>query len=101
MPLTSTERQRKLRKAREDDGLKEVRGLWLPPEQHKDIKEIVRGMGQGVRLGDVVRHGYESSELLSTVAAINGDKLELNSYGFDFGLEVNSSDVLEVYKRVE
>lgn len=39
---TSTQRAQDLRKRREADGLKEVRGIWAPTERHDAIKQAVR-----------------------------------------------------------
>lgn len=38
---TSTQRGDALRKRREAEGLKEVRGIWAPKGVHKDLKEKV------------------------------------------------------------
>ena len=38
MAKTNTEKSRDLRKRRKEAGLLEVRGIWLKPEDHPEIK---------------------------------------------------------------
>jgi len=39
---TSTQRSQSLRKRRRDAGYKEVRGIWLRPDEHKKLKAYVK-----------------------------------------------------------
>lgn len=41
---TSTQRSRELRKRRIAEGLTEVRGIWLKPEFHNQVKAYGRGL---------------------------------------------------------
>lgn len=42
MPKTAAQRQAALRKRKAAAGDREVRGIWLPPEQHSRLKEYVK-----------------------------------------------------------
>lgn len=44
---TTKERQEAYRKRREAQGLKEVRGIWLKPCQHAEIKRIAKEIEGG------------------------------------------------------
>lgn len=42
--MTSTERGEKLRKKRDAQGLKELRGVWCPADRENEIKPKVRAL---------------------------------------------------------
>lgn len=42
MPLTNKEKQQALRKRRAEEGLKEMRGLWVSEEEEKIVKPEIR-----------------------------------------------------------
>lgn len=44
LAMTSAQRQRNLRAKRAKQGMAEVRGIYLPPELHADIKALARAM---------------------------------------------------------
>ena len=42
MALSNQQKQQALRKRRASEGLKELRGVWMPPELHKEAKELIK-----------------------------------------------------------
>ena len=47
MPQTTKERQESLRARRAIEGMTEVRGIYLPPELHAEVKQIAKKMLKG------------------------------------------------------
>lgn len=100
MPLTSAERQRTLRKTREREGLKELRGLWLPPEQHKEVKEAVRCMGDDVRVGDVVSYIADERVIYDEVSFITGDIVKLKTPN-SHASSIHREQVIKLFRGIK
>jgi len=55
MAQSSTEKSKALRERRAEAGQKEMRGIWLTPEEEKFIKPEVRAKLQKMRKGETVK----------------------------------------------